>query len=124
MRPLCNQSGFTLFEILIAMAILAVGSVGTTALTLSMIRGNAISHNLTAATTLAQDKLEDIKRLGFTAVTASTEDYGSIANYPGFKRITTVVNSPTVNPTQKTVTVQVTWVNAARGVTLNTILAQ
>lgn len=125
MRPLGNESGFTLFEILIAMAVLAIGSVGTTALTLSMVRGNVISNNITTATTLAQDKLEDIKRLGFVAAVSGTEDYGSIANYSSYRRVTTVAGAPPVTPVTKTVTVVVSWRSSGtHSVTLNTILAQ
>lgn len=125
MRPLCHESGFTLFEIVIAMAVLAVGSVGATALTLSMIRGNAISHNITTATTLAQDKLEDIKRLGFVAAVSSTEEYGSIANYSAYRRVTTVTGAPAVTPVTKTVTVVVSWRGSGtHKVILNTIIAQ
>src|SRR5574341_475544 len=125
MRPLGHESGFTLFEILIAMAILAVGSVGATALTLSMIRGNAISHNITTATTLAQDKLEDIKRLGFVAAVSGTEDYGAIVNYSAYRRVTMVTGAPAVTPVTKTVTVVVSWRGSGtHKVILNTIIAQ
>jgi len=124
MRPLCNESGFTLFEILIAVAILAVGSVGTTALTLSMVRGNAISNNITTATTLAQDKLEDIKRLGYAAAVSGTEDYGAIANYSSYRRVTTVTTG-VPGAQMKTVTVAVSWRSSGtHNVTLNTILSQ
>ena len=124
MRPLYNDSGFTLLEVLVAMAVLAIGSLGATTLTLSILRGNTFSNQITTATTLAQDKLEDVKRLGFVAAASGTENYGSIAHYSSYKRVTAVAGTPAATPVTKTVTVTVLWGADKHRVTLNTILAQ
>lgn len=124
MRALGNDSGFTLYEVLVAMAVFAIGLLGITALTLSIVRGNTFSNQITTATTLAQDKLEDIKRLGFAAAAAGTENYNSITNYGSYKRVTTVTGTPTVKPVTKTVTVTVFWKADTHQVALSTILAQ
>jgi prepilin-type N-terminal cleavage/methylation domain-containing protein len=125
MGRLSNNGGFTLIEILIATAILSIGSVGVATLTAGIIQGNAFSKKLTAATTLAQDQLERIKRLGYANAggAAGTENYGSLANDPSYKRVTAVTaNTPATN--METVTVTVSWNHDTRAVTLKTILSQ
>jgi type IV pilus assembly protein PilV len=122
-----NNSGFTLIEVLVAMVILSIGLLGTAALITGIINGNKISNRITTATVLAQDKMEDIKRLGFsgtpTSDTTTTEPYNSITNYFLYKRVTfTDVINPAVG--MKTVTVTVYWDSDNSSIELKTILAQ
>ena len=122
-----ENEGFTLIEILIAMLILSVGILGMAALTVGIINGNKLSNNLSAATTLAQDKMEDVRRLGYTGTSATTatvtEDYNSITGYATFKRvIVTTVDSPA--PGMKTITITTFWDSDGRSVELKTILAR
>ena len=49
-----QQTGFTLIEIFIAMLLLAIGLLGTAALTTGVVRGNIESRNLTTGTAIAQ----------------------------------------------------------------------
>jgi len=112
-------------EVLMAMFLLAIGLLGVAGLTVGSIRGNLFSHKLTTAMTLAQEKMEDIKRLGYASADTSqgTEGYGSIPNYPPYKRVISVSsNTPAVG--MKTVEVKIYWDADARSVALNTILAQ
>jgi len=74
------------------------------------MQGNTISNRLTVASTLAQDKLEDLTKMGYgnTAVadTTVTEEYNSILNFPFYKRVTTTdVGNPAAG--MKTVTVTI-----------------
>jgi type IV pilus assembly protein PilV len=122
-----NNSGFTLMEVLIAMVILTVGLLGMAALTTGIINSNKLSNRISTATVLAQDKMEDIKRIGYsgmpTSDTTTTEDYNSITNYSLYKRVTfTDVANPDAG--MKTVTVTVYWDSDAHSVELKTILAQ
>jgi prepilin-type N-terminal cleavage/methylation domain-containing protein len=120
-----KQDGFTLIEVMIGMVILTIISFGLMSLTVGTIRGNTISNKMTAATLLAQDKLEHVKRLGYaTAATAvGTEHYGTIPNFPAFKRVTAVANN-TPATAVKTVTVMVSWEADARSVESRTIVAE
>jgi type IV pilus assembly protein PilV len=120
-----SPAGFTLIDVMIGMVILTIVSLGLLSLTVSTIRGNATSNRLTAATTLAQDRLEYVKRLGYTQANtaAGTETYGAIASFPGFKRVT-VVDNDTPAPNVKTVTVTVSWSADARAVASRTLVAQ
>jgi prepilin-type N-terminal cleavage/methylation domain-containing protein len=125
MKILQDMSGFTLIEILIATVIITIASSGIAILTVGVIQGNAFSKRLTTATVLAQDRIEQAKMISYQDVgtMAGTENYGSIANYSGYKRITSVSNdTPTSN--MKTVTV-VVYGNAEKHlVNLSTILAE
>jgi prepilin-type N-terminal cleavage/methylation domain-containing protein len=93
-----NDIGFTLIETLMAISILSFGMLATGALLVGIINGNRTSKDMTTATILAQDKIEDLRDMGYSdlpsANSSVTEDYGSITysnngetvNYPDFKR--------------------------------------
>ena|SRR2546426_2082915 len=55
------ESGFTVIEVLVAMAIFSIGVLGFALSTTSVIKGNQTSHYLSIANALAQDKLEELK---------------------------------------------------------------
>jgi prepilin-type N-terminal cleavage/methylation domain-containing protein len=120
-----QASGFTLIEILIATVIITIVSLGATSLTVGVIRGNSFSKRMATATTLVQDRLEDVKRLGYTNVgtAAGTQNYGSIANFTGYKRVVTVTND-TPAAKMKTVNVTVFWDADNRSMQASTILAE
>ncbi len=66
-----------------AVSILSIGMLGTGSLALGIVKSNLVSKNLTAATTLAQEKVEDIKAMGYSGLpatdTTEIEDYGTIS---------------------------------------------
>ena len=120
-----NDNGFTLLEVLVAIIILTAGLLGMAALTGGIIHGNKFSNDLTTATTLAQDKMEDIKRLGYSGVTSETKAVLS-SPYDEYKREVTVTDDSPASG-MKTVSVKVYWGGASkenRNVELKTILAQ
>jgi len=120
MVTLKNNKGFSLIEILVAITILSVGLLGTAALISGIIRGNQVSNRVTTATTLAQDKMEDIKRLGYSNSVSETRVSLS-SPYNNYEREVTVTpNSPAAN--MKTVTVEVYW-DSSKSVSLKTILS-
>jgi prepilin-type N-terminal cleavage/methylation domain-containing protein len=55
------KAGYTLHEILIAMALISIGVLGLAINTSGVIQGNYRSGTLTVATNLAQDKIEELK---------------------------------------------------------------
>ncbi len=121
-----NNNGFTLLEILVAIVLLSIGLLAMASLTVGIMGGNLFSNQLTTATTLAQDKMEENRRLGFSGVAALTES--SITGYPEYNRVTTVasINNPaTGNPAgMNMVTVTVSWDSDQHSVTLRTIIAE
>lgn len=122
-----GNKGFTLIEIMVAIVILSIGLLGMASLTVSIIKGNKLSNNLSVATTLGQDKMEDIRRLGYsgtpTTTTTVTENYNTITDYGEYKRVTeTTIDSPATG--MKTITVTTYWDSDAHSVEVKTILAQ
>ncbi len=68
-----GDNGFTLMEVLIAIVILSVGLLGMASLTVGIINGNAFSNHASTATTLAQDKMEEIWEQDYSDVVAETK---------------------------------------------------
>ncbi len=60
-----DQGGFTLIEVLIAMAIFAIGILGVAAMQLSSVRGNTSAGNVTANTFILKDRMESIMSLSY-----------------------------------------------------------
>ena len=80
---------------------------------------------MTSATTLVQDRLEEVKRLGYSSVgtVAGTQNYGTIANFSGYKRVVSVSdNIPAAN--MKTIDVTVYWDTDKHSVKASTILSE
>ncbi len=61
-----NAKGFTLIEVMISMVILAVGILGLAPLMVLSIYSNTFSQDLTRATAVAQDRIEQLKPLPST----------------------------------------------------------
>ncbi|MBW2108170.1 MAG: prepilin-type N-terminal cleavage/methylation domain-containing protein [Deltaproteobacteria bacterium] len=64
-----NEGGFSLVELLIAMAILAIGLLALADMQIASIKGNSFSGATTDATTLAQDRLEQLMTLTYSGLT-------------------------------------------------------
>lgn len=124
-----GQRGFTLLEIMIAIFILVVALCGLIGVTVMAIKGNDFSKRMTTATTLAKDKMEQVKNMSYSSIVAGTTyDYlnedsstGTAGSY--FTRKLTVTDAtPAAN--MKTIEVEVSWSwGGTRKVTLQTIVA-
>ena len=121
MRRIQKQRGFTLVEIMVAITLLSIGLLGMAGLTVGIMRGNSLSSQVTTATALAQAKMEDIKRIGYSGTSASAEGYNAISGYPLYRR-DTVVDVDTPNVGMKTVTITVFWDSNASSIAVETIL--
>ncbi|MCD6321462.1 MAG: prepilin-type N-terminal cleavage/methylation domain-containing protein [Clostridiales bacterium] len=60
-----NQSGFTLIEILIAVTVFAIGILGVAIMQLSAIKGNSYASHLSEASTITQNKIEELILLNY-----------------------------------------------------------
>jgi type IV pilus assembly protein PilV len=118
-RKFINNNGFTLIEVLVAMVILSIGLLGTAALITGIINSNKLSNRITTATVLAQDKMEEIKRIGYSS---GNETRALLPPDNKYEREVVVDdNIPADN--MKTVTVTVYW-ESSKSVSLKTILAK
>jgi hypothetical protein len=124
-----------LIELLFALMVLSIGMfgmlratssmIGMSGATVSMMAVHTANERSAHAAALLQDRMETLKHSGYSgaATVSSTEDYGTIAQYSTYKRVTTVaVNTPAAN--MKTVTVSVYWQNDRHTLSASTILAE
>jgi prepilin-type N-terminal cleavage/methylation domain-containing protein len=122
-----NQEGFTLIEVLIAMAIFAVGILALAGLQVTYIGGNASAQMQTEATALGAQVIEHLKSLPYDA--AELDVAGSPHQPPaggsGPYDVQWAVNTTTVSNT-KEINVTVTPINRVNGrpVSISTIIGE
>jgi type II secretion system protein I len=117
-----NNRGFTLLEILITLAIFALGAIALANLQIVSIRGSGFNREATIATTLAQKRMEELESSRYGAITSDEtgvqEQNGGIT----YTITWTVKEGGTAPNRYKYVTVTVTW--ASKSITLNTIISE
>ena len=122
-----NALGFLRPRLVSALVVGMIGLMGGTASTVAVHETEPLSQQLITATTLATEKLESMKALGFhklaATYTAWHEDYNTLAGFPTFRR-QTVVQPCTPDMGMKTVTVTVLWDGNANTVRMSLILAE
>ncbi|MBW2595963.1 MAG: prepilin-type N-terminal cleavage/methylation domain-containing protein [Deltaproteobacteria bacterium] len=118
MRHLRGNRGFTLIEIMIAMIVLMIGLLGVAGVATTVINGNAFGNRITTATTLAQDKMEELKGTGYSNIAPGSDTQESI-----YTR-TWTVDPPADGMKTVEVKVEFPWKGTTHNVTLNTIMAE
>ncbi len=120
-----NDGGFTLTEVMMAIVVLSVGLLGLAQTLVVVINTNLSARQLTAATTLAQAGMEEVHRIGYgdADTAAGMDDYGSLANFEAYKRVTTI-ETDTPGTGMKTATINVSWKGDQRSLSLSTILTE
>ncbi len=122
-----KESGFTLLEIIVAIVLITVALIGLASVTTTVIKGNLFNKTLSMATTLAKDKMEELKVASFGSLpSTTTTDYATAegavqAGASGAYYTRTWVATGTAS--LKTITVTVTW-PSNRTVQLTTIRAR
>jgi type IV pilus assembly protein PilV len=98
-----NQRGFSLVEVLISMLIMGVGLLGMNSMIVSVMRATAQSKEISTATVLLQDKMENLKNTSVSVLTPG-KDSRTMGNITYLRQwvISTVGNL-------KTITVTVNW---------------
>jgi type IV pilus assembly protein PilV len=93
-----RNGGFSLVEVLVALAILAVGLLALALLQVTAVKGNAVASKWTIATEQAQDRLERFRHIAWDNVVSSNPagyNLGTMtpqyANLPGAAGDNTVV---------------------------------
>jgi prepilin-type N-terminal cleavage/methylation domain-containing protein len=111
MKKYKRQLGFTLIEIMTALTILAVAMLSFIPMVISTMRANTFGSKMTRSTELAQDQLEEMRRMPFNdpaitgayPITSPTTTFDTI-----FKRSYTV-DLVGGDPDIKLITVSVDW---------------
>ena len=105
----CNQNGFSLIEILIAMAILALAMLAAASMQFGSIRNNASGNMVTQANMLAKAQMEVLKNTAdITALTDGIQNNIDANGQTGgiYNRSWTVSN---LGSTGRRITVTVQW---------------
>jgi type IV pilus assembly protein PilV len=105
-----RSEGFTLVELLIALALSMVGLLGLISLQMVAIKGNANSRNYAEATALAQEKLEELQVLPYVSLAAGNDATPIGANPTStvkpYSRSWSIISD---NGTTKVIQVVVSW---------------
>jgi prepilin-type N-terminal cleavage/methylation domain-containing protein len=122
-----DQRGFSLLEVLMALVVVFLALLGFAGYSVVAHTGMTASEKMTRAVTLAQEKLEDVRRDGvpvsLTGTWVNTEPYGSMAGAMHHQR-TLTIQPHTPLPGLHTVTVEVRWDHDAHTTTFTTYLTQ
>jgi prepilin-type N-terminal cleavage/methylation domain-containing protein len=110
------EKGFTLSEALVAIVVLSLGLLGLERMHIAAIQVNTIASRLTQATTLAQDRAEQLMALPYDdAMLADTTALGTFTSYTdpnppqGYTISWTVDTDSSIGI--KTINISVTWKN-------------
>jgi len=120
----CADTGYTLIEVLVAMAIFSIGILAVAAMVQSTTDNTTKGNILTQATMLARDKIEDLKRITDVSTLADgVENNIDASGNPGgiYRREWDISNGPTADSRQIVVTVSWTRENQTRSVVLTTL---
>ena len=124
-RVVNSHHGMSLIENVVAMAVVFLALLGFAGFSMVAHMGISASEKMTRAVTLAQEKMEDVRREGVPSGLLSpvntTEPYGTIVEALHHQRFLTIVPDNPIPGLHK-VTVRVEWDNGAHTTSLKTYL--
>ncbi|KAB2836915.1 MAG: prepilin-type N-terminal cleavage/methylation domain-containing protein [Candidatus Brocadia sp.] len=115
------DDGFTVLEVIFAIAIITIGLFAAMSMVTIVTTGNTHSKSITTATTMAQDKLEYFKKIDYSSIAGTSLLTGTSTVYYLVADVVTSTNT-------KTITVDVYWnpatATSSHKVELKTIRAE
>lgn len=125
MHRVREKKGFTLLEVMITLVILSVGMLGLASMQIMAIKGNSFGQRLSIASTLAQNKLEELRQVEFDSIADGNDVCTDQINRVSYNRQWTVQNDAP-QPEMKTIEVKVRWMGseAERSVSYSTIISR
>jgi type IV pilus assembly protein PilV len=123
-RSFSTVEGFTLIEIMIAVAIISIGLLALGGLQVSLIRGNALSQRMTAAVSVAEQAVEQIKKTPYANIQSESPTQVTASGLKFTSQVDVTNDTPLTNT--KTITVTVTWSDGRKShtVPLTTVISQ
>lgn len=106
-----NEKGFTLIEVLVSMAVLAIILLGLAASATSVMQANKTSYFNTIAANLAQDKLEELRAKTPADVTSGGPVIDTVSGATFTRTWTVAADSPVGGV--KRIDVKVEWADYA-----------
>jgi type IV pilus assembly protein PilV len=103
-----NRKGFSLLELLIGLAILAIGILAIAGMQMTSIRGNFFSDNIMQASLLGQDRLEQLKTLSPFPGEGTYDDGSIVIRGTSFSRNYVISGHPTLTDS-RVIRVTVRW---------------
>lgn len=123
-----NIKGFTLLEVLITTVIISVGVATLVGLFGNVLVASSDAENTLIAMNLAQQRMEEIRNLGFANITDEPKTDVDAINFPGFQREVEVddpVGEPTIDDLKEvTVTVYKTFKGTEISIALKTYISR
>ncbi|MBN2372368.1 prepilin-type N-terminal cleavage/methylation domain-containing protein [bacterium] len=123
-----DRKGFTLIEIVVAMALMSLGLLALYGMQVTVMKSNSSSKNITTATLLAETKMEGLKNTGFGNNTTGYETNIDEAGQAGgiFTRSWQIDPNYQNSANMEKVTVTVTWSdqNRTHNISLKSVLSK
>ncbi|MDY6854101.1 MAG: prepilin-type N-terminal cleavage/methylation domain-containing protein [Thermodesulfobacteriota bacterium] len=126
-----REKGFTLLEVLIALAIFSISLLGLASLSVYTVKGNASSKRISSATVLAESQVEAFQNMAFNNANLNpgtrsdpNNPVDEDGNSGGMYTRTWTVTDNTPFSGIKKVAVTVSWDSGNHSVTLNTLIAR
>ena len=106
---LTNEKGFTLIELMLALAIIIIAALGTASALVQVAKNITLSKNTTLASNLCQSKIEEVKSFGYNLALNSIEYHIDAEGNSGgnFIRVVRVSSGPIAET--KLISVTVYW---------------